>query len=55
MSSPGPGAYDGNTQAVKSKNTYTYKFGSSKRSNMVTSKSYIELPGPGNYNNDEIN
>jgi hypothetical protein len=55
MSSPGPGAYDGDTNTVKSKNTYTYKFGSSKRTDIVTSKSYMELPGPANYNNEEIN
>ena len=52
---PGPGAYDANSNATKSKNTYTYKFGSSKRADIVTSKSYIELPGPGNYNNEEVN
>jgi hypothetical protein len=55
MHSPGPGTYDANSNAVNSKNTYTYKFGSSKRSEMVTSKSYMDLPGPANYNNDEVN
>jgi len=50
---PGPGQYDISIQGVKDR-TKTVKIGTSKRSELINSKSVQQFPGPGNYG-EEIN
>lgn len=47
---PGPGAYDGDSNIIKSNNSAA-KIGTSTRTHII-SKDVAELPGPGNYSTD---